>query len=542
MSTPAVGGAVSGQPSRDEDAAGDLASAARGGMLGLAGAVVSALGGFALTVTVARAVGSNGAGLFFSTLAIYSIAAAVTTLGADTGLVRQLSRLRALNRLNDLRRTVVVGLVPVVVVSAVATGVLVLLTDPVLSLILDSAGPDAAAHRASYLWFVGLLTVGATFTVVVQGTRGLGSVAFFVGLQNVFLPVVRPLLVVVAMALASAAWLPAAAWTLPLVPALVLAAVALVRLLDSATAGIGAHTPAAIGWRALGREFWSFSAWRGLSSVIEIAMVWLDVLLVAALVGVKEAGIYAVASRFAMTGTFVLQAMRLAIAPQLSALLATGHAIRAGQLYRTATTWIILASWPLYVLMAIFSSTVLSIFGESFTAAAPALTVLSVAMMGNLATGNVTTVLLMGGRSSWALGNKAAALLVMVATDALLVPAYGIVGAALGWGAAIVVDKSLSAWQVSAWLGLRGMDRATWGAALAALGWFGGVATLCLAAGATGVGALLLTLALAGIGYAVTVWWLRETLQLDPLLNLVRSTRTRSPWEDPNPTDEEQQR
>jgi O-antigen/teichoic acid export membrane protein len=521
MSTPAMTGAI-GTQDRDADSAGDLASAARSGTLGLIGAVVSALGGFALTVTVARTLGSTGAGLFFSTLAIFSIAAGVTTFGADTGLVRQLSRLVALNRLNDLRRTVVVGLVPVVGLSLLVTGLLVLLAEQVLDVVLDQDASDAAQTRTSYLWFVGLLTTGAAFTVVIQATRGLGSVRSYVGLQNVFLPVVRPLLVVAVMTLGSATWLPAAAWTLPLVPALVLAALLLVRLLRAATARADADTPATLGWRATAAEFWSFSVWRGVASVIEITIVWLDVLLVAALVGVAEAGVYAAASRFATTGAFFLQAMRLAIAPQLSGMLATGQDARAGQLYRAATTWVILASWPVYLLMAFFSWTLLSIFGSSFTEAATALTILSLAMMVNLATGNVTTVLLMAGRSRWMLLDKVASLVVMIALDVVLVPPYGITGAAVGWGAAMVVDKGLAAWQVSVRLGLSGVDAAAVKAALTAVAWFGGGAALCAALGAADVVGLLLTLGLGGLGYAATLWMWRTDFQLAPLMDLLR--------------------
>jgi len=512
----------------------DLASAARGGTLALVGAAISAVGGFALTVTVARTVGSTGAGVFFSTLAVFSIAAGICTFGADTGLVRQLSRLVALGRRNDLRRTVAVAVVPVVGLSFACTAGLLLARDEVLGLLLD-AEPSSAAH-ASYVWFVALLTVGAAFTVVVQATRGLGSVSAFVGLQNVFLPLTRPLLVLALTAAAgTAAWLPAAAWTAPLVPALLLAAIVLSRLLRRA-ADHSTDAPPARSWRRLAGEFWSFSGWRGLASVLEIAMLWLDVLLVAALVGVPEAGIYAAASRFAATGTLVLQAMRLAIAPRLSALLATDQTERAGQLYRTATTWVIVGSWPIYVVMAVFSAPLLAIFGPEFRAASTALSVLAVAMMVNLATGNVTTVLLMAGRSSWMLFDKAVALLVMVSIDVLLVPDYGVTGAAIGWAASIVVDKALAVWQVGHLLGVHGASRASATAALAALGWFGGPAALCAVLDAGDTLGLAVTLVAGTCGYAATVWRLRAALQLAPLIALVGSRRTSARPTDTTPS------
>ncbi|MFC7645736.1 polysaccharide biosynthesis C-terminal domain-containing protein [Streptosporangium lutulentum] len=51
-----------------------------------------------------------------------------------------------------------------------------------------------------------------------------------------------------------------------------------------------------------------------------------------------------------------------------------------------------------------------------------------------MAAGNVQTVLLMGGKSSWSLLNKVVALIATVVLTFLLVPLFGIVGAAVAWG------------------------------------------------------------------------------------------------------------
>ena len=45
------------------------------------------------------------------------------------------------------------------------------------------------------------------------------------------------------------------------------------------------------------RDFWSFSAARGVAAAVEILLEWADVLIVGALVSPRAAGIYAVATR-----------------------------------------------------------------------------------------------------------------------------------------------------------------------------------------------------------------------------------------------------
>ncbi len=74
----------------------------------------------------------------------------------------------------------------------------------------------------------------------------------------------------------------------------------------------------------------------------------------------------------------------------------------------------------------------------------------SLAMLVNLGTGNVTVVLLMGGKSSWGAINTGAALIVNIGLNLLLIPHLGILGAAIAWGASIVVDN------VAAWLSCGG--------------------------------------------------------------------------------------
>jgi len=75
-------------------------------------------------------------------------------------------------------------------------------------------------------------------------------------------------------------------------------------------------------------------------------------------------------------------------------------------------------------------------------------------MLDNLGTGNVTVVLLMGGKSSWSAINAGAALTVNIGLNLLLLPRLGILGAAIAWGASIVVDNVTAMVEVRWVLGL----------------------------------------------------------------------------------------
>ncbi len=224
--------------------------------------------------------------------------------------------------------------------------------------------------------------------------------------------------------------------------------------------------------RYLGREFWRFAAPRGFAGTFQVVVVWLDVLLVGAILSRYAAGIYAAVSKLALLGAYTLEATRLAIGPQLSKFLARHQAGSAAELHQSATRWLMIASFPFYVLAAIFPAVVLGIFGHRYTAGAAALTVLALAMLVNLGTGNVTVVLLMGGKSSLSAWNALAALAVNIGLNLILLPRMGIVGAAVAWAASIVVENVAAVVEVWLTLGIGAFGTGYWLVAVTSTGCF----------------------------------------------------------------------
>jgi O-antigen/teichoic acid export membrane protein len=252
---------------------------------------------------------------------------------------------------------------------------------------------------------------------------------------------------------------------------------------------------------------------------MEILLNWLDVLLVAVLASPSQAAIYAAASRFITAGTLVLQALRVAIAGDVSASLARRDTERVGLVYSTASQWVVLSSWPLYLVMAVFAPTVLRVFGESYPAGSHALTVLCVAMLVNLAAGNVGTVLLMGGRSTWVLMDKGAALAINVGANLVLVPRFGITGAAVAWAAAIVLDSVLAfgqvRWGMRIGASLHGMILA----GILALGCFAAVPLLVRSVGGSSLIAMATAVAVSATLYLPLVWLRRDDFGARVLLD-----------------------
>ena len=269
---------------------------------------------------------------------------------------------------------------------------------------------------------------------------------------------------------------------------------------------------------ALAKEFWAFSAPRGVAAAFQITIIWFDLLLLSHLRDATEVGIYGAASRAVTIGTFALQAIRLAIAPQISRLLARGDRAQAQTVYQTATWWLIVVSWPLFLSLAVFGPALLGVFGPGFDEGATALAILSMAMLVNLGTGNVTVVLLMGGKSSWNLLNTAVALVLNVGLNLVLIPRFGMEGAAIAWAVSIIVDNLMALTEVWLFLGMRPFGPGYLPAASAALGCFGLVGLAARGILGTTDGAFVAFVVVAVPSYAWVLWRLRRRLHLDELV------------------------
>src|SRR5262249_52154579 len=125
------------------------------------------------------------------------------------------------------------------------------------------------------------------------------------------------------------------------------------------------------------------------------------------------------------------------------------------------TAWLVLLTWPLYLLAIVYGPEVLSVFGHSYKAGADVMLILGLTMLLAAACGQVDMVLITTGRSSWSLINGLLAVVVNVSRDLVLIPRYGITGAAIGWAVAIVVTNLMPMAQLAASIHLQPFGRGT---------------------------------------------------------------------------------
>ncbi|GAB6985661.1 hypothetical protein JCM10369A_21850 [Nocardioides pyridinolyticus] len=468
-----------------------------------------------LVVVVTNGFSAAVAGTLFASTSVLLILESVAFLGTDTGLVRWLPVRIASGRAVDLRRTLVVAVVPVAAVSVVlAAGLWA--AAPLLGPHL--AGSDAAPTMTPMLRALAVvLPVAALHDLVMAGTRGVGSFRPTVLVEDVGRIGLQAVGVVVVYAAGGGpTWL-AVAWALPYVPGLVVGTAWLRVLVRRRITTADAPAP----WWLLCREFWSYTSPRAIARVTQTALKRSDIVLVAALASPADAALYTAATRFVALGQLFVQSVQQALAPQLSGLFARGETRAANAVFRAATRWSMAAAWPLYLVTAGFAPVLMLAFGEGYDAASDVVVVLSVTMLLATACGPVDAVLLMAGRSWLSLANSTAALVVNVGLNLVLIPAHGIRGAAAAWAVAIVVRNLLPLFQVRRHLGMWPLTAPTVRLGLGALASVGMTAAVVAATDLP----LAVDVAVTGAGlaaYLYGVWRRREALGLEVFGTVLR--------------------
>jgi O-antigen/teichoic acid export membrane protein len=501
-----------------------LAAVVRGGALNLAGAAVNALVSVLLVVVVARGLDRTSTGAFWSAVALFVILETVARGGAETAMVYFLPRYRTLARHADVPVLLRVALVRVLVFAGLVGAALFALAPWTARVVI---GVDDGEVVGFLRLLAAALPLVAVYRILLAVTRGYGTMRPTVYVEKIGVSLVQPVLIVAVLAAGGGLLLVGAGWLAPSLVGLALAWL-IVRRRLSADARLRRGTPSPAGTTR--REFWTYTWPRALASLCQVVFLRIDVVLVSALRSPAEAAVYVGATRFLVLGQLGVLAVQQAMSPKISELLARDDRDRAYDLYQTSTAWLVALSWPVYLLLAVFGGSLLGLLGSDYAEGADVVTLLAVGMLFAAAAGPVDVLLLMAGRSGRSLANRLLALAVMIGLDVLLIPRFGVSGAAVAWAIGMVVANTAALIQVRSLLGMQPLGAGTRRTVLLALLAFGGWPLAVRLVLGTGVPAFLLAAVVGTGAYLAGLWWARGVLHLE----LLRALRRR-PGRPPEP-------
>ncbi len=155
-----------------------------------------------------------------------------------------------------------------------------------------------------------------------------------------------------------------------------------------------------------------------------------DILMLGALSGTDDAGHYAAAAKTAALVALTLGAANIAGAPLLAGAFARGGASAILPVFRTTLVWSSIAGLVTAGILAASRHMVLALFGEGFGVAATSLLILLAGQAVNALCGPVGLTLALTGHERATLKVYAVAATVNIVLNLLLIPVWGLPGAA----------------------------------------------------------------------------------------------------------------
>lgn len=399
-----------------------LGGIARGAAISLGGALFGAALHLSARAVLARTLGPTDYGRVVLGLTVIFLLSGTATLGLAAGTARFVSEARALNdrvRLKSvIRDSILVGTISGIVASAL----LFLAAAPLAERVFHD--PDLRPVFEILALFAPALILGLILGAVIRGfekMKSLAALKHFAGSGGEF--------ALVGLASLAGFDLRAMVWILGL-SFLVTMIVGIVLLVRTAPALFRdwLSLPTTSSARELLTFSWPLLAAQQLGQLRGRA----DTLLLGVFLPSGAVGLYNAAAPIARMLQLGLSAINTILMPSVTGLFARGQMESLRHAYRSSARWIFFVTLPMFLLILSRSEDMLVVvFGDGYVAAEAPLMILAAGVFVNTVSGSFGETLVAVGKPKINMVTAVVSLGVNLVLNFLLIPAYGIVGAAV---------------------------------------------------------------------------------------------------------------
>lgn len=377
---------------------------------------------------LARLLGAEQYGMYQLSLNVITLVAGLVLLGFDRALTRFMAI--SIARQDDKKIWGILQLgVGIPLLLSVLTNIgLFLLAYPIAEQLFDDV------RMAPLLQIVSIFaSFSAASDVLIGAVRGFKNMQYPVIAKFVVQPVVKLVLVGVSALLGLQVWHAVVIFGI----GELVTAVMLLYFLNQL---FSLHRPIGSGQRNL-REMVAYAIPDWLAGLLTTFRINIQALLIGTLGTIAGVGIFAVADQLNKIGHDFYTSINTSADPYIAEFHDSGKTRELGQLYQTATKWSLTINLPFFLTFMLFPDQILSIFGKSFVGGATALMILAWANLVDVGTGMCGTILSMSGHTKLKLVNNIVSISLSIGLNVLLIPRFGIIGAAIS---ALLVYISLN--------------------------------------------------------------------------------------------------
>ena len=419
-------------PSKDEQYDVYVDQIARGVGMSSFGQGFSRLLGYATQVAMARLYGPGQLGFYVLGITLVQIANILSQFGMDNGVVRYVAHYHGEGDSRRVRGTILQAL-SVTFALSVALSVLMFLGAGFLANGVFGE-PFLETIFAAFSVSVPFFTL---MSMALWATQGFQTVKYATYVQYV----VRPLL---NLALIMAFYL---------FGVQVLGAVASYVFSMAFGAALSLYYLRRIFPRLLDRglkpKFESRALFGASAPMVMVNLTqqfnsWPALLVLGVFEPVRMVGIYDVAFRTAALSTLVLFAFGGIFSPMISNLYHRGFLRDLAFLYKDVSYWAFTGALAFFLLTGLLARDIMAIFGPMFVSGWPVIVVIAAAQLFNSSVGPAARVLAMTGHQRVVMFATLSSAALAVSLNLILVPTFGIFGAAAGTAAALVLLNAIT--------------------------------------------------------------------------------------------------
>jgi O-antigen/teichoic acid export membrane protein len=385
---------------------------------------------FLIGLILARFLGAEEYGLYSLTLTIIMLVASFTYLGFGTALVRYVSIFSNREDEDGVWGTLIVGIgIPAIASLIVCFGLFALANYIAEDLYSE---PGIANLLRITCLMIPFLTLNAMLSAAIEG---FNRMEFIVISENIVQPILRIALLILFVLLGLNALKALTAYSIVTVVATVVLIFSVNRIFSIY------RNPRTAKFEF--RNMIGFSLPIFLTKTVQTFGSNIQTILLGSFSTLVNVGIFTVTDQVGVIGRIFHESVVKSSKPVISNLFDKEDFVQLNNFYQTTSKWTFTLNLPFFLIILLFPTTILSIFGESYIGGASALIIIAWANLVNTGTGICGAMIDMSGNSKLKLLNSIVAVSSTLIINIVLIPIWGLIGAALAALASSIILNSL---------------------------------------------------------------------------------------------------
>ncbi|UJS18257.1 MAG: flippase [Candidatus Jettenia sp.] len=381
--------------------------------------------GYIFALLVARNYGAEAMGLFALSQTVLLVSSVIGRLGLDTVSLKFVAEYSSKNQW-DLVKEVYVKTLRLLIPVSLILSLLLFCFSPFLSHYIFRK-----PHLSSYFQIISLAILPfAILFLHAESLRGLKKIVAYTIFKNMAIPLFASMIIGIAIFFSKDMRVPVIAHVIGIIILSVISIIVWFKHVDIFKYKMANSIKY--------NNILSISLPMLLSSSMLLVIQWTDTVMLGIFRTEIEVGIYNVALKIANFTAITLFAINSIAAPKFAEFYGRGDIKGLSRVVKQSTKLIFWTSFPILLVILLFPSFILGFFGEEFKTGSHVLLFITIGQFINAISGSVGFVLQMTGKQKVFQNIMLIATVLNIVLNAILIPRYGINGAAFASMIAVI--------------------------------------------------------------------------------------------------------